>query len=93
MPTRKTHRGKHSLVRRVRRYVRGLILDNAFHDRRKAEKINVTTQAIIAKAISDRFGVVPMSCVPDVELGEVLLDSRGEGILQQKELPNLRRIG
>jgi len=41
------------------------------------------------RAVSERFDVVPMSRVPEVELGEVLLDSRGEGILQEKELPNL----
>jgi len=35
------------------------------------------------RIVSERFGVVPMPCVPEVKLGEVLLDSRGKGSLQQ----------
>jgi hypothetical protein len=79
----KTHRGRHSLEHNIRHYVQRLIVDNAFHDRERAEKVNTLAMSKIVEAASERFEGILLGSIPQMEAGEVLLDSRCEGTFQK----------
>jgi hypothetical protein len=89
-PMIKTHRGRHSLEHNVRHFVQRLVMDNAFRDRERAEKVNVLATSKIVEAASERFGEILLRDLPEVELGEVLVDSRREGSFQTPESAKTR---
>jgi len=66
--------------RRVKRRLRSLILASSFHDVRCCESVSLVSRVdILATAGAE----VQVSDVPDVEKGEVLVDSRGQGSFQR----------
>jgi hypothetical protein len=65
-------------------------MDNAFHDRERAEKVNVLAMTEIVEAASERFGEVFLGNLPEVGAGEVLVDSHREGSFQTPELVKAR---
>jgi hypothetical protein len=81
----KTHRGRHSLEHNIRHYVQQLIVNNAFQDRERAEKVNTLAMSRIVEAASERFEGILLCSIPQVEDGEVLVDSRCEGTFQQTQ--------
>lgn len=63
------------------RLIRRLIFTNAFQDREIVETIcRLSRLEVIALAPRDELLI---SLVPDVEKGEVLVDSRGQGSFQR----------
>ena len=55
---------------------------HAFHDRQTAEEVNQLTKDQVADLLLIEFGVLEVSA-NRFERGEVLIDSRGQGSLQQ----------
>lgn len=70
--------------RRIRYFARRYIFLHSHHDRVLRETVNVIKREDVIKAVGERFGVVPLGCIPDVEVGEVLSDSRGRGSFQKR---------
>ena len=61
------------------RKIRGIILRNSFYDRKTSEVIcRITRLGVLGKLNEP----VEVHLVPDVEKGEVLIDSRGRGSFQ-----------
>jgi hypothetical protein len=58
-----------------------IILHNSFHDKKLAEVISRITRLEVMGQLNESIEV---HLVPDVEKGEVLLDLRGRGSLQQE---------
>jgi hypothetical protein len=73
------------------RRVRGIILRESFYDRNLCEVVSRVTRSDVMALLS---GLVEADLVqvPDVEKGEVLLDSRGKGTFQKVELGWLGEI-
>jgi hypothetical protein len=63
------------------RWIRGIILRRSFYDRNVSEVICRVSRLDIISLLS---GPVEVDVVPDVEKGEVLLDSRGRGSFQKR---------
>jgi len=63
-----------------RRHVRVLFFASAFIDRANAETVSRVSRAYILGVLD---GAVEVGLVLDVEKGEVLVDCRGQGSLQQ----------
>jgi hypothetical protein len=66
--------------RRQRKVIRRMILTSSFRDRIKCETVCRLSRADILASLTC---LVDVDVVPDVEVGEVLLDSRGEGSFQK----------
>jgi hypothetical protein len=77
--------GKRSPVNLARRAALKLVFEHAFLDKEKGEIVSTLDRADIVKLLS--LGEFRVSDVPDVEKGEVLVDSRGEGSLQRRNQP------
>ena len=63
-----------------RRHVRVLFFASAFIDRANAETVSRVSRADVLGVLD---GAVEVGLVPDVGRGEVLVDCRGQGNLQQ----------
>jgi len=75
-------RSEEAVERRlVKRRLRSLILASSFHDVRRCESVSLVSRLDILSSAGT--GVVQVSDVPDVEKGEVLIDSRGQGSFQR----------
>ena len=61
------------------RKIRGIILRGSFYDRNLAESISRMTRIDVLAQLGEP---VEVHLVPDVEVGEVLVDPRGTGSLQ-----------
>jgi hypothetical protein len=64
------------------RRVRGIILRGSFYDRNVSEVVSRVSRLDVMALLS---GLVEVDLVPDIEKGEVLLDSRGRGTFQKVE--------
>jgi hypothetical protein len=62
------------------RKIRGIILRKSFYDRNLCEVISKMTRLDVMAQLNEPIEV---HLVPDIEKGEVLLDSRGRGSLQR----------
>ena len=74
---------KRSLEKSQLRRVRRIIFNHAFSDRVRHETICRLTRSEVLELLNEP---VLLSPVPDVEKGEVLIDSRGTGTFQR--MPN-----
>jgi len=73
-----THkRSKETLLRRQ---VRRLTLSNSFHDRLRCERVSRLSRIELLTLLNHP---VQLDQVQEVEKGEVLVDSRGEGSFQR----------
>jgi len=70
---------KRSPERLLYRRIRQIIFDMSFRDRLRDETVSMVSRADILALLSP----VQVSVVPDVERGEVLVDSRGRGSFQR----------
>ncbi|HMK94085.1 MAG TPA: hypothetical protein VK536_01665 [Candidatus Limnocylindrales bacterium] len=70
---------KKLMDRQVRR-VRGIILNGGFHDRKIGEIVSKMTRLEVMEQLHEPIEV---HLIPDVEKGEVLSDSRGQGSFQR----------
>jgi hypothetical protein len=64
------------------RRIRGIILRRSFYDRNVSEVVSRVSRLDVMALLS---GPVEVGLVPDVEKGEVLLDSRGRGSFQRAQ--------
>jgi hypothetical protein len=64
--------------RKIRR-IRGIILHGSFYDRKLGEAISRMTRVDVMAELKEP---VEVHLIPDVERGEVLIDPRGTGSLQ-----------
>jgi hypothetical protein len=64
------------------RRVRGIILRGSFYDRNVCEVVSRVSRSDVMTLLS---GLVEVDLIPDVEKGEVLLDSRERGTFQKVE--------
>ena len=72
------HRRSETKLRK--KMIRHLVFSNAFHDREIVETIcRMSRVDVLALMPGDQLII---SLVPDVEKGEVLVDSRGQGSFQ-----------
>jgi hypothetical protein len=62
------------------RKIRGIILRNSHYDRKISEVISKITRMDVMAQLNEPIEV---HLVPDVEKGEVLIDTRGRGSLQR----------
>jgi len=62
------------------RKIRGVILRGSFYDRNLCEVVSRMTRLDVMAQLNEPIEV---HLVPDVEKGEVLIDSRGRGSLQR----------
>jgi hypothetical protein len=65
--------------RQVRR-IRGIILNGGFYDRKIGETVSRMTRLEVMQQLHEPIEV---HLIPDVEKGEVLVDSRGQGSFQR----------
>jgi hypothetical protein len=63
----------------LERKIRGIILRGSFYDRKVSEVVSKMTRLDVLAQLNEP---VEVHLVPDVEKGEVLIDSRGRGSLQ-----------
>ena len=74
-------RSQESVERRnIKRRLRSLILASSFHDAWRCESVSLVSRIDM---LSSAGTGVQVSDVPDVEKGEVLVDSRGQGSFQR----------
>jgi hypothetical protein len=72
---------KRSFYKLQHRIIRNIIFKNAYIDKYKGEIISrISRLAVLDLLNCEGFNV---SLIPDIEKGEVLIDSRGKGSLQQ----------
>ena len=64
-----------------RRLARRVIFGSALRDVRRGEVVCRVSRVEVLAALGD--GPIDVSIVPDVEKGEVLVDSRGQGSFQR----------
>jgi len=83
MFNRRGKRGKGSSLRsKQKRQIRQAVFSHSFHDREKAESINLLTNAQIIDLMLTDYRFVHMDLV-NMSRGEVIMDSRGEGSFQR----------
>ena len=63
------------------RRIRSVILHGSFYDRKLGEMVSKMTRLEVLGQLNE---AVDVHLVPDVEKGEVLLDSRGRGSFQNE---------
>jgi hypothetical protein len=66
--------------RLARRILRSIVLERGFHDVERCETVCLLTCVELIGLAGPKVGVCD---VPDVERGEVLVDSRGQGSFQR----------
>ena len=76
---------KKSQKKQLERKIRGIILRGSFNDKIAGEIVCRMTRAGVLGQLT---GPILVSDVPDVEKGEVLADSRGEGSFQKAQEDN-----
>ena len=64
---------------RQARRIRGIILNGSFYDRKIGETVSVKTRLEVMAQLHEPIEV---HLFPDIEKGEVLLDSKGHGSFQ-----------
>lgn len=62
------------------RKMRAIIFSRGFHDDVRCETVCIVSRSYVISLLNEP---VQMSLVPDVEKGEVLVDSRGAGSFQR----------
>ncbi|MCL5876985.1 MAG: hypothetical protein M1540_04140 [Candidatus Bathyarchaeota archaeon] len=72
---------KRSTNKLLQRKIRRIIQHSTYYDKQKGETISTATQSEILDQLKEPIEVC---LVPDIEKGEVLLDPKGKGSLQQK---------
>jgi len=72
---------KRSLDKLLKRRIRAIIFSNAFYDGNRSETVSTMSRLEILGLLHEPISV---SDVPDVEKGEVLFDSRGNGSFQRR---------
>jgi len=72
---------RRSKAKAVKNRIRGLIFNSSFHDMQRCETVCQISRMDILALLTEP--VVEVGDVPDVEKGEVLLDSRGTGSFQR----------
>ena len=77
------YRGKRSLRAMQKRDAKRYILQNGFQDHILAETVNITKREVVLEFLGKKYGMVFPDAVK-TELGEVLVDSRGNGSLQRR---------
>jgi len=80
---RKDRGKKSSLRQKQKRQIRQAVFSHSFHDREKAESINLLTNAQIIDLMLADYRFVHMDLV-NMSRGEVIVDSRGEGSFQRR---------
>lgn len=84
MFNRRGRRGKTSWLRQKQKWqIRQAIFSHSFHDREKAESINLLTNQQIVDLMLTDYRFVHMDLV-NTSRGEVIVDSRGEGSFQRR---------
>jgi hypothetical protein len=74
---------KRSFNKLQRRIIRNIIFKNAYIDKYRGEIVSrVSSLDILGLLNCEGLKVSLVSLVPDIERGEVLIDSRGKGSLQ-----------
>ena len=63
--------------------IRQIILRASFNDKGISELISRSTRIDVMRELKGYFEVY---LVPDIEKGEVIIDSRGEGTLQRRDI-------
>jgi hypothetical protein len=63
-----------------KRQIRSIILSNSIYDKTRCETVTIISKTDLLIALT---GQIKMSDVPNIERGEVLIDSKGKGTLQQ----------
>lgn len=76
-------RHKRSEESQQRRFLKRLIMECAFQDRQRSEKVNILSSDFIAAAAGEAFEYVLPSIIGQYERGEVLTNSRGTGSIQR----------
>jgi hypothetical protein len=81
-----THRGRNSKQHNIKYLARRVVFNAAFYDEHAAETVNQITQVQVINALGSLLPLegLRLSDIPNVERGEVLRDSRGNGSFQQK---------
>jgi hypothetical protein len=64
-----------------KRVIRGVIFRNAYHDRLACEVVSMLSRHDLLGMLN--FNGLNVSLIPEVERGEVLVDSRGGGSFQK----------
>lgn len=80
--TRRGRRGT-GIRTQMRRFISRTISKNAHRDTKKKESINRMTSGEVAYEVFNKFNIFDPLLVKDIDLGEVLSDTRGEGSLQR----------
>ena len=73
---------KRSQARLLQRRIRALIFCNSLQDELRCETVSKVSRVDVLGLLAEP---VDVSSVPDVEKGEVLVNSRGEGSFQRVE--------
>ena len=71
---------KRNSIKLQERKIRGIILRGSFRDRNVCEVVSRMTRLEVLAQLSEP---VEVHLVPDLEKGEVLVDTRGRGTLQR----------
>jgi hypothetical protein len=71
---------KRSTKKIIQRKIRRAIQHATYYDKQKGETISTATQTEILSQLKEPIEV---NLVPDIEKGEVLLDTKGKGTLQK----------
>jgi hypothetical protein len=87
-----THRGHRSkqaqqerkLVYSTKTTAIRFIFKNAKNDPLKAEVINTLTYTQVLTEVDKAFGTIILHAIPDLPTGVILIDSKGNGVFQQK---------
>ena len=64
----------------LKRQIRSIILSNSIFDKTRCETVTTISKTDLLLTLT---GQIKMSQVPDIEKGEVLIDSKGKGTLQK----------
>jgi len=78
-----TKRGRRSVKSLQRRLAKKIVFRQAYHDQEIKEIINRTTPEWIMQVLNQVYGYVEVGAIPELEQGEVLVDSRGKGSFQK----------
>jgi hypothetical protein len=71
---------KRKNIKKQKRKIRGIILHGSFHDKKVGEIISKMTHVDVMAYLDEP---VEANLIPDLEKGEVLIDSRDRGTLQR----------
>ena len=71
---------KRSQTKQQKRKIRGLIIRGSFYDRQRGEIVSTMTRVDVMAKLKEPIEV---HLIPDIEKGEVLTNSRGNGSFQK----------